>query len=143
MLPLVIMIATTGTVRALGRIAHVEALDSWAAATAVGMALMLLVMASAHFVPARRALLVEMVPPALGRPAWWVTLTGLLEVAGALGLLVPVTRSLAAVCVAVLLVAMFPANVRAAREGVGITSVRLPTRALIQVLFVLACAVVA
>jgi uncharacterized membrane protein len=47
--------------------------------------------------------------------------TGVLEFLGAVGLLVAKLRSVAGICLIVLLVAMFPANVRAARE-------RLPLR---------------
>jgi hypothetical protein len=45
-----------------------------------------------------------------------VTITGLLEIAGAIGLLLPRTAAAAAICLAVFLVALFPANIRAARQ---------------------------
>ena len=43
-----------------------------------------------------------------------IYLTGALQILGAIGLLVPRTRRLAGICLALLLVAMFPGNVYAA-----------------------------
>jgi hypothetical protein len=45
------------------------------------------------------------------------TATGLLEILGAIGLLVPFTARAASVCLVLLLITMFPANVRAARQN--------------------------
>jgi hypothetical protein len=58
-----------------------------------------------------------MVPPALPEPALLVTITGVLELAGAAGLLSRRTAPWAAAGLSALLVAMFPANVCAAVEG--------------------------
>ena len=57
-----------------------------------------------------------MVPPQFPQPEFLVTLTGILECAGAVGLLTPGFTRPAAYCLIALLLAMFPANVRAARE---------------------------
>jgi len=68
-----------------------------------------------------------------------VTLTGIAEILGALGLLVPRTAPYAASCLTLLLIAMFPANVRAAREGLTIGGAAVwgvAPRALLQLLFV-------
>src|ERR1700677_3627039 len=46
----------------------------------------------------------------------WVYFTGLCEIAGAVGLLLPRFRSLAGICLILLLIAMFPANAKAAIE---------------------------
>src|SRR5512142_2827540 len=101
----------TGFVAArLGGLLGVHPLDSWPPALRVGLALMFVVTGLAHFVPARRAGLVAMVPPALPRPDLLVTGTGVLELAGAAGLLVPATAPWAATGLAALMVAMFPAN---------------------------------
>lgn len=59
--------------------------------------------------------MIAIVPPALPAPAFLVTVTGVLELAGAAGLLYPPTRVTAAVCLFLLMLAMFPANVYAAR----------------------------
>jgi uncharacterized membrane protein len=47
-----------------------------------------------------------------------IHLTGALQIAGAVGLLIPRTRRLAGICLALLLVAMFPGNVYAALNEV-------------------------
>jgi uncharacterized membrane protein len=98
--------------------AGVDALDGWHPALRVGLATLFLVTTSAHFVPAMRRDLVAMVPPALPRPGLLVTVTGVLELAGAIGVLVPATATLAAAALALLMVLMFPANVSAARRAV-------------------------
>jgi uncharacterized membrane protein len=97
----------------------------------------------AHFV-GMRAELIDMVPPALPVPELLVTLTGLLELAGAAGLLWSRTAPWAAGGLAALLVVMFPANVYAAVAGVttGAMDQLLP-RTLMQVVFVGAAVVVA
>lgn len=55
-----------------------------------------------------------MVPEPLPYPGLIVSLTGVLQLLGAVGLFVPKTRSLAGLGLVALLVAMFPANVVAA-----------------------------
>jgi uncharacterized membrane protein len=69
----------------------------------------------AHFVPAMRRDMIAIVPPRLPAPELLVTITGVLELLGAAGLLYPPTRVAAAVCLFVLMLVMFPANVYAAR----------------------------
>src|SRR5262245_54368494 len=59
-----------------------------------------------------------MVPPSLPHPGALVTVTGIAELAGAVGLLGPAVSRWAALGLAVLLVAMFPANIHAARGRV-------------------------
>jgi uncharacterized membrane protein len=54
-----------------------------------------------------------MIPDPLPDGLWVIYLTGLFEIAGAVGLLVPRTRRLAGVLLVLLLVALFPANVNA------------------------------
>ncbi|MEU3959842.1 DoxX family protein [Streptomyces buecherae] len=60
-----------------------------------------------------------MVPPRLPRPDLLVTLTGGLEIAGAIGLLIPALSRWAAAGLALLMIGMFPANVSAARRQVA------------------------
>ncbi|OMB97290.1 hypothetical protein A5733_10390 [Mycobacterium sp. NS-7484] len=93
----------------------VDCLDSWPAAIAVGLAAMFVMTGVAHFVNPLRRDMIAIVPPALPAPGLLVTVTGVLELAGAVGLLYPPTRVAAAVCLFVLMLAMFPANVYAAR----------------------------
>ena len=73
------------------------------------------------------------------RPDLLVLLTGVLELAGAAGLLFEATRYWAAWGLILLLAAMFPANVSAARRGVqlrGRGTTPLWLRTPMQVLFV-------
>ncbi|MDH6196086.1 putative membrane protein [Mycobacterium frederiksbergense] len=93
----------------------VDYLDSWPKAIAVGLAAMFLLTGVAHFVNPLRRDMIAIVPPALPAPDALVTATGVLELAGAAGLLYPPTRVAAAACLFLLMLAMFPANVYAAR----------------------------
>lgn len=145
MAPLITLIAGTGLARLAGLLG-LDALDGWAAALRVGLALMFLLTGLAHFGLGRRADLIAMVPPRLPRPDLLVTLTGILELAGALGLLIPATARLAAACLALLMVLMLPANVSAARRGVrlgGRPATPLYARIPMQVIFVAAAVAVA
>lgn len=87
----------------------------WPAAIAVGLAVMFTMTGVAHFAPGMRRDMIAIVPPRLPRPGLLVTITGVLELLGAVGLLYPPTRVAAAACLFVLMLAMFPANVYAAR----------------------------
>jgi uncharacterized membrane protein len=93
----------------------VDYVDSWPQAVAVGLAAMFVMTGVAHFVPAMRRDMIAIVPPRLPAPGLLVTITGVLELLGAAGLLYPPTRVAAAVCLFVLMLVMFPANVYAAR----------------------------
>lgn len=104
------------------------------------VAVMLLLTASAHW-GKRRPDLIRMVPPAFPRPDFIVTVTGWLEIAAAIGILFPVTSRAASICLMVLLVAMFPANVRAARNKLtigGVPTPTLPVRTVMQLVFLAA-----
>ena len=68
----------------------VRGLKKWAAAVRAGLAVMLCFTASAHF-NAMRGDLVRMVPPWVPFPEFTVTFTGVSEILGAVGLLVPGT----------------------------------------------------
>jgi uncharacterized membrane protein len=85
----------------------------------------------------------SIVPPGLPRPELVVTVTGVLEIAGAVGLLIPALRIPAAIGLAILLVAVFPANVRAARgcRHPDAPTTPLPLRTIAQVGFLAACVV--
>ncbi|OKI87610.1 DoxX family protein [Micromonospora sp. CB01531] len=93
---------------------------SWPASTAHALAIMLVVTASAHFVPAsvtampNHADLVRMVPPLVPFPSAVVYATGVLELLGALGLVLARTRWAAGIALTALFVLLLPANVYAA-----------------------------
>ena len=102
----------------------VDYVDGWPQAVAVGLALMFTMTGVAHFAPGMRRDMIAIVPPALRSraagdigpmPGVLVTVTGVLELVGAAGLLFPPTRAAAAACLFVLMLAMFPANVYASR----------------------------
>lgn len=76
-------------------------------------------MGVAHFVPGPARGMSAIIPPFLKRPGMpsgktLVRFTGVCEVAGGIGLLVPATQSAAAIALMVFLVAVFPANAYAA-----------------------------
>ena len=144
MVPLVVLLVSFGTLRCVGLLG-VTALDNMELPLRIALFLMFLVTASAHWGKGRPDL-VRMVPPIFAHAQALVTVTGVLEILGAVGLLVPQTSRLAAVCLAILLLALFPANVRAAREHLtilGRTALSLPVRGAIQLIFLSALAMVA
>ena len=109
-----VMLVAILIARAAGLVG-VEVLDNWHAATRAGLAVMFVFTGIAHFTKTR-ADLVRMVPPQFPAPELLVTLTGMAEILGAIGLLIPGLARLAAWSLAALLVAMFPANIYAARS---------------------------
>jgi uncharacterized membrane protein len=122
----------------------VDHVDSWPKATAVGLAAMFLMTGVAHFVNPLRRDMIAIVPPKLPAPGLLVTITGVLELIGAVGLLYPPTRVAAAVCLFVLMVVMFPANVYASRmpnPPKSMTS-RLDVRTVEQVIYLGAAVVI-
>ena len=137
--PLIILTTTTAALLAAGAIgpSALRPLRAWHLALRGGLAVMFLFTGLAHFDAfGMRAELVAMVPSALPAPGLLVTLTGFLELAGALGILLPAVWPWAAVGLSLLLVAMFPANVYKAFEDstLGVSQELLPRTAL-QALF--------
>jgi uncharacterized membrane protein len=137
MASLVVLVAGLALFRVLGW-TGVEALDTWQAAARAALALMFVFTGVTHFTPMRHDF-ARMVPPAFAQRMAVVYFTGVCEILGALGLLIPGTRRAAGLCLALLLVAMFPANIRAARHGVRLGGRRpapLPLRAAMQTLYI-------
>ncbi|ODQ84167.1 DoxX family protein [Mycolicibacterium holsaticum] len=122
----------------------IDYVDSWPSAIAVGLAAMFVLTGVAHFVDPLRRDMIAIVPPRLPAPALLVTVTGVLELLGAAGLLYPPTRVAAAVGLFALMLVMFPANVYATRMPNPPKSMttRLDLRTAEQVLFLFAAAVV-
>jgi uncharacterized membrane protein len=108
------LVLGSAAARAIGLLG-VDYLDNWTTAIAVGLAAMFAMTGIAHFVNPLRRDMIAIVPPALPAPGVLVSVTGVLELAGAAGLLYPPTRVAAATCLLLLMLAMFPANVYAAR----------------------------
>lgn len=121
-IPIVLLVALLAF-RGLGALG-VRRFASWPVSAAHALAVMLLMTASAHFVPEsvtampNHADLVRMVPPFVPFPGAMVYLTGVLELLGAAGLVVAATRRLAGFCLAAMFVLMLPANVYAALADV-------------------------
>ena len=141
MAPLVVQLVAWGLTWIAGTAGLAPALRAPVEALRVALAIMFAFTAIAHFVPKTRAEMLAMVPPALPMPGVLLTVTGLLELAGAAGLVLPSWSRWAAVALAVLLVAMFPANIHAARAGVTVAGRRamsLVPRLALQV-FWIAC----
>jgi uncharacterized membrane protein len=139
MTPLIVLVVVTVALRAAGA-AWVPRLRSWPSALRGGLAAMFVVTGGSHFVGMREDL-ISMIPPALPEPGLLVTITGVLELAGAIGLLWRRTAPWAAGGLTALLVAMFPANVYAALEGLtlaGAPAMPLLPRTLLQVVFLAA-----
>lgn len=112
--PLIALALVTAAVLAAGR--RWPALSGWPTALRAGVAVMFLMTGVAHFV-GMRAELVAMVPDLLPAPALLVTVTGVLELAGAVAMASRRLAPWAAAGLTLLLVAMFPANVHLALTG--------------------------
>lgn len=144
MVPLIVLVVVFSILRLVGW-AGVSLLNDWHVCLRAALAAMFLVTATAHWGKRRQDLL-RMVPPIFPRPELLVTFTGVLEILGAIGLLVPSTARIAAIGLALLLVAIFPANIHAARNQLTIggrpaTALRL--RLPLQILFIACLAAVA
>lgn len=72
----------------------------------------------------------QIVPPFLPQPRLLVWISGVFEILGGVGVLVPQTRKLAGVGLVLLYVAVFPANIYMAIEPVAVDGV-LPDRWLV------------
>jgi len=144
MVPTVVLLFSFAVLRCAGFLG-VAALDNWDTPLRAALFLMFLVTASAHWGRGRPDL-VRMVPAVFPSPGIVVSLTGILEILGAVGLLLPFTARAAAICLAVLLMALFPANIRASRERLtilGRPAPNLVVRGAMQLLFIGALVAVA
>jgi uncharacterized membrane protein len=144
MAPLITLLLGSIVARVAGWLG-VAYVNGWTAAIAVGLAAMFVLTGIAHFAPSMRRDLIAIVPPRLPVPALLVTLTGVLELLGAVGLMLPATRVAAAWCLLVLMLVMFPANVYAARMPNPPKSMttRLFLRSAVEVVFLAAAVAVA
>ncbi|MEV0617245.1 hypothetical protein AB0I81_28255 [Nonomuraea sp. NPDC050404] len=123
----VVLLVATLAFRLLGMFG-VRRFGTWRVSAAHGLAVMLVMTASAHFVPGDVTFMpnyedmVEMVPPFVPFAGFVVYLTGVLELAGAVGLVLERTRRAAGLCLALLFVLMLPANVYAAMADLTLAS---------------------
>ncbi len=137
MIVLLVLLISLLLYRAIGALG-VGALATWVGATRYALATMLVFTASAHFTKMKRDL-VRMMPDWIPQPMALIYFTGVCEIAGAIGLLLPNTRQAAGIALIVFFILVFPANVKAARTGVAVGGKRatpLWLRASMQVLFI-------
>lgn len=120
---LMLLVVPTAGFRLLGALG-LSRFATWRSSAAHGLAALLLFTGSAHFVPDSVTMmpshddLVAMVPPFVPFPSIAVYATGVLELLGAIGLVVARTRSAAGIGLAVLFVVLVPANIYAASENI-------------------------
>ena len=134
---LIVLLVSFVALRGVG-ILGVKQLASWRNAGLGALAVMFLFTSTAHFSGMKHDL-AAMMPEPLPDGLWIIYLTGVFEIAGAIGLLIPRTRRLAGIGLVLLLVAVFPANVNAALNGIplgGEAPTPLWLRAPMQLLFI-------
>jgi len=134
---LIILFTSWLVFRGIGALG-VAAFATWQHSACYALAVMFVFTGIAHFNKMKNDL-VRMVPAAFPRRLLLVYVTGVLEFAGAAGLILPRLRSLAGVCLIVLLILLFPANVNAAIKQTtlaGKPATPLWLRAPMQVLFI-------
>lgn len=137
MVPFIVLIASFVLLSAVGLLFGAY---GWWDSLRLALACMFLLTASAHW-GKRRKDLIQMVPPLLPRPDLLVTTTGILEILGAAGLLIPALADYAAFALFLLLIAVFPANVHAARQRLTIAGRPVPAlwpRTALQIVFLAA-----
>ncbi len=107
-----------------------------------GLAAMFLLTGASHFIGMREEM-IAMVPDIIPAPGLMITLTGIAELAGAVGLLIPRLALHAATGLTLLLIGVFPANVALALSGDPLAWYdELPWRTLTQAIFLAATATV-
>ena len=116
MAPLFILVISFLVLRAVGLLG-VRLLSSWKAAGLLAVVIMFLFTGSTHFTSMKQDY-VAMLPGFVPMKVSIIHLTGVLQIMGAIGLLVPRTRRLAGIGLALLLIGMFPGNVYAALNDV-------------------------
>ena len=123
--------------RGLG-FAGVSAFATWQASARDALSLMLVFTGISHFTFMKEDL-VRMMPPSIPWPRAMVLLTGICEIAGAIGLLLPEFRRAAAYALVAFFLAVLPANIHAARAGLtlrGKPATNLWLRIPMQMLFI-------
>jgi uncharacterized membrane protein len=79
----------------------------------------------------------SIIPPAFAARAFLVVATGVLEIAGAIGLFVPRLRTASALSISILMVAVFPANIYGAGKVIdGMQFPSVPVRLGLQALYI-------
>ncbi|HXB99540.1 MAG TPA: DoxX family protein [Terriglobales bacterium] len=134
---LIVLFASWLILRGTGALG-VTALATWHDSVRYALALMFVFTGIAHFNKMRHDL-ARMIPSFFPQPMLIVYITGICEFLGAAGLLIPGFRSLAGICLILLLIGMFTANVNAALKEVtlrGKPVTALWLRTPMQILFI-------
>jgi uncharacterized membrane protein len=134
---LVILVVSWLVFRSVGALG-VAALATWQDSARHALAVMFFFTGSAHFNKMKHDL-AQMVPKVFSDRWAVIYVTGVLELLGAVGLLLTKLRAAAGICLIALLIAMFPANVKAAREKLllrGKPATQLWLRLAMQLLFI-------
>jgi uncharacterized membrane protein len=137
MVSLIVLAVSFVTLRLLG-VLGVGRLASGRQAARAALAVMFLFTGSMHFSSLKHDF-AAMIPDPFPNGLWVVYLTGMFEIAGGIGLLVPRTRKAASRCLVLLLVVMFTANVNAVVNDIplgGDAPVPLWLRAPMQLLYI-------
>lgn len=137
MTSLFVLVISFVLLRGLGALGF-ERLSSSREAGRVALVIMFLFTGFSHFSSLKHDF-AAMIPAPLPNDLWVIYLTGVFEIAGAVGLLIPRTRRLAGICLVLLLVALFPANVNAIINEIplgGNAPVPLWVRAPMQLLYI-------
>jgi uncharacterized membrane protein len=137
MIIVVLLIGSMLIARGIGLLG-VSKLSSWTFCGRLALTILFLVTGGAHFTDFKYDM-AAIIPDPLPKGMWVIYLTGVLEIAGAIGLMIPKVQRLSAICLILLLIAMFPANVNAALNDIPIAG-QPPTpllpRTLMQLLFI-------
>jgi len=137
MIVLIVLFASWLILRGIGALG-VASLATWHDSARWALAVMFVFTATAHFNKMKHDL-AEMIPAFCPQRLALVYITGILELLGAAGLLIPRIQSLAGDCLIALLIGMFIANVNAAQKGVtlrGKPATPLWLRTPMQILFI-------
>jgi uncharacterized membrane protein len=139
MAPFIVLVTLFALLCILGHF-QIPVAFGWWTSLRLSLAGMFLLTASAHW-GKRRPDLIRMVPASFARPDLLVTATGVLEILGAIGLMLPKVAPYAALGLVFMLVAVFPANIHAARQRLMIADrpvEALLPRLILQIVFLAA-----
>ena len=137
MVVLLVLFGSWLILRGIGALG-VASLGTWHDSVRYALAIMFVFTGVAHFNKMRHDL-ARMIPSSFPQPMLIVYITGVFEFLGAGGLLIPRFRPLAGICLILLLIGMFTANINAALRGVTLAGkpvTPLWLRAPMQIVFI-------